>query len=74
VRTALDTLTTAPGPAAGAVDVALARLHAAHTARTALDAEIDRAARAALAAGARYADVGRPLGITRQAARKRWPR
>ena len=51
-----------PGPAAGPVDVALARLHAAHTAGTALDTEIDQAARAALDAGARYADVGHPLG------------
>ncbi len=75
VRAALDAIagtpsdpTTPSGP-----DVALARLHAAHTARRALDAEIDQAARLALAAGARYGDVGRPLGITKQAARKRWP-
>jgi hypothetical protein len=38
VRTALDTLTTTVG---APVEVALARLHAAHSARTALDAEID---------------------------------
>ncbi|MGW4123923.1 TetR/AcrR family transcriptional regulator [Nocardia sp. NPDC004711] len=36
-------------------------------------AQVDERARAALAAGASYGDLGRSLGISRQAARKRWP-
>ncbi|WP_067574833.1 TetR/AcrR family transcriptional regulator [Nocardia acidivorans] len=36
-------------------------------------ARVDEHARAALAAGAGYGDIGRALGISRQAARKRWP-
>ena len=35
--------------------------------------ELDAAARNALDVGLSYADVGRALGISRQAARKRWP-
>ncbi|HVV11362.1 TetR family transcriptional regulator [Amycolatopsis sp.] len=53
--------------------VELARLAEAEAARRAAAESVDDAARAALAAGASYGDVGRLLGITRQAARKRWP-
>ncbi|MFJ5234769.1 TetR/AcrR family transcriptional regulator [Kitasatospora sp. NPDC088391] len=62
----LLTTDPAPGP--------LAALTAAETERRAAAARVDRLAREALAAGASYADLGHLLGITRQAARKRWPR
>ncbi|WP_158413065.1 MULTISPECIES: TetR family transcriptional regulator [Kitasatospora] len=52
----------------------LRELAAAEAERVAAAARVDRAARAALAAGASFAEVGQALGITRQAARKRWPR
>jgi AcrR family transcriptional regulator len=51
----------------------LAALAEAEQARAAAADELDRRARSALAAGASYGEVGRALGITRQAARKRWP-
>ncbi|WP_282203546.1 hypothetical protein [Kitasatospora fiedleri] len=35
---------------------------------------MDRLAREVLAAGASFGEVGRLLGVTRQAARKHWPR
>ncbi|MFJ4184376.1 TetR family transcriptional regulator [Kitasatospora sp. NPDC089509] len=57
------------GPAA-----ALAGLAAAESARLAAAEEVDRLAREALAAGASFGEVGQLLGISRQAARKRWPR
>ena len=52
----------------------LARLAAAEADRLAAVERVDAAAREALAAGASYGDVGQLLGISRQAARKRWPR
>jgi hypothetical protein len=51
---------------------ALAVLADAEAARRAAAVRVDESARAALAAGASYGDVGRLLGISRQAARKRW--
>ncbi|MEU7839048.1 MULTISPECIES: TetR family transcriptional regulator [unclassified Nonomuraea] len=50
----------------------LARLAEAEHARVAAVEEVDRCARDALAAGASYGEVGRMLGISRQAARQRW--
>ncbi|GAA1934270.1 TetR family transcriptional regulator [Kitasatospora viridis] len=52
----------------------LAGLAAAESARLAAAEEVDRLAREALAGGASYGEVGQLLGISRQAARKRWPR
>ncbi|GAA2109765.1 hypothetical protein GCM10009759_50740 [Kitasatospora saccharophila] len=52
----------------------LRELAAAEAERRAAAERVDRLARAALAAGASFAEVGQLLGITRQAARKRWPR
>ncbi|QKW24583.1 TetR/AcrR family transcriptional regulator [Kitasatospora sp. NA04385] len=49
-------------------------LAAAEAERRAAAERVDRLAREALAAGASFAEVGQLLGITRQAARKRWPR
>lgn len=53
--------------------VELARLAEAEAARRSAADRVEEAARAALAAGASYGEVGRLLGISRQAARKRWP-
>ncbi|GLW68335.1 hypothetical protein Kpho02_06340 [Kitasatospora phosalacinea] len=67
----------APAPGAGAPSDAsdpLRALAAAEAERTAAAERVDRLAREALAAGASFAEVGQLLGITRQAARKRWPR
>ncbi|RKE22700.1 TetR/AcrR family transcriptional regulator [Streptomyces sp. TLI_171] len=52
----------------------LQALAAAETDRLAATDRVDRLAREALAAGASFSEVGQLLGITRQAARKRWPR
>jgi AcrR family transcriptional regulator len=61
-----------PAESGHAVDH-LAALAEAERARAAAAEELDRCARSALAAGASYGEVGRALGISRQAARKRWP-
>jgi len=53
---------------------ALAALATAESERLAAAARVDRLAREALAAGASFGEVGQLLGISRQAARKRWPR
>jgi AcrR family transcriptional regulator len=55
----------APSPLAQLADAEAARLAAAQ--------RVDECGRAALAAGASYGEVGRLVGISRQAARKRWP-
>ncbi|MEV7597317.1 TetR family transcriptional regulator [Kitasatospora sp. NPDC089797] len=60
--------------AGGGPASALAGLAAAESARLAAVEEVDRLAREALAAGASFGEVGQLLGISRQAARKRWPR
>ncbi|GAA5066460.1 TetR/AcrR family transcriptional regulator [Nocardia callitridis] len=52
---------------------ALAKLAEADAARRSAAQRVDECARAALAAGASYGEVGRLVGISRQAARKRWP-
>ncbi|MER7673593.1 TetR family transcriptional regulator [Kitasatospora sp. NPDC096128] len=69
----------AAGPVAGVAGdggsgALLAGLAAAESARLAAAEEVDRLAREALAAGASFGEVGQLLGISRQAARKRWPR
>ncbi|AHH16342.1 putative transcriptional regulator, TetR family [Nocardia nova SH22a] len=60
-------------PTGAAPGSALDALAEADAARRAAAARVDECARAALAAGASYGDVGRLVGITRQAVRKRWP-
>ncbi|MER7842439.1 TetR family transcriptional regulator [Kitasatospora sp. NPDC096077] len=62
------------GDGGGGPAAALAGLAAAESARLAAAEEVDRLAREALAAGASFGEVGQLLGISRQAARKRWPR
>ncbi|WP_198318757.1 TetR/AcrR family transcriptional regulator [Pseudofrankia inefficax] len=61
----------AAGREAGDPLDALARAEAE---RRRADAALDDAARAALARGATYGEVGRVLGMSRQAARQRWGR
>jgi AcrR family transcriptional regulator len=62
-------------PAEPAVEPsALALLADAEAARLAAEQRVEECARAALSAGASYGEVGRLMGISRQAARKRWPR
>ncbi|MEV0547131.1 TetR family transcriptional regulator [Nocardia salmonicida] len=51
---------------------ALAALAEADAARRAAAERVDECARIALAGGASYGEVGRLVGISRQAARKRW--
>ncbi|MFD7733559.1 TetR family transcriptional regulator [Kitasatospora phosalacinea] len=63
---AADSPAEAPGP--------LRTLAAAEAERLAAAERVDRLAREALAGGASFAEVGHLLGISRQAARKRWPR
>ncbi|WP_328395715.1 TetR/AcrR family transcriptional regulator [Nocardia sp. NBC_00416] len=60
-------------PGLAAADGALEALAEAENARAAAAAQVDEYARTALAAGASYGDIGRVLGMSRQAARKRWP-
>ncbi|MEV5646881.1 TetR family transcriptional regulator [Nocardia sp. NPDC052254] len=60
-------------PARAAPGSALDALAEADAARRTAVARVDECARTALAAGASYGEVGRVVGITRQAARKRWP-
>lgn len=65
-----------PPSAGGAAEPAqawLSRLAAAESARRQTADRVERVAREALAAGASYGEVGRAVGISRQAARKRWP-
>ncbi|MFF4342485.1 TetR family transcriptional regulator [Kitasatospora sp. NPDC001540] len=67
----------APPPRPAPLDPApdpLRELAAAEAERLAAAERVDRLAREALAGGASFAEVGQLLGITRQAARKRWPR
>ncbi|MFF2078449.1 TetR family transcriptional regulator [Kitasatospora sp. NPDC058162] len=64
----------AGAPGDGGSAALLAGLAAAESARLAAAEEVDRLAREALAAGASFGEVGQLLGISRQAARKRWPR
>jgi hypothetical protein len=54
-------------------DRAIARLPEAAAAERAARNELELAAAEALHAGMSYAELGRHLGISRQAARKRWP-
>ncbi|WP_055588496.1 TetR/AcrR family transcriptional regulator [Streptacidiphilus griseoplanus] len=71
----VDEVDQVDGPAAGAGSAGpLAALAAAESARLAAAEDVDRLAREALAAGASFGEVGQLLGISRQAARKRWPR
>ncbi|MGW1738395.1 TetR/AcrR family transcriptional regulator [Nocardia sp. NPDC001965] len=60
-------------PESAGAGAPLAALAEAEAARAAAAARVDEHARAALASGASYGEVGRLLGISRQAARKRWP-
>jgi len=70
-----DTPDAPSAPAAGSPGPdPLRELAAAEAERLAAAERVDRLARAALAGGASFAEVGHLLGITRQAARKRWPR
>lgn len=66
----------AAGPAATTTEPGgpLDALAAAGAERRRAEAALDEAARAALAQGASYGEVGRVLGMSRQAARQRWGR
>ncbi|WP_269821849.1 TetR/AcrR family transcriptional regulator [Nocardia asteroides] len=62
-----------PPGAAAEPESALDALVEAEAERRSAAERVDERARAALAAGASYGDIGRALGMSRQAARKRWP-
>ncbi|MFJ4674939.1 MULTISPECIES: TetR/AcrR family transcriptional regulator [unclassified Kitasatospora] len=69
-----DDSTDGTDPAAPSDPAPLRALAAAEAERRSATERVDRLAREALAAGASFGEVGRLLGVTRQAARKRWPR
>jgi hypothetical protein len=54
-------------------EVRLAVLAATRLIRTQIDVQLGEAAELAAAAGADYGEIGRSVGLSRQAARQRWP-